>query len=95
MSQNSEIEDPSHLTDADWVELNKIRREYKRGGDAALLAAWKNLMARDIVRAGRIYGAYFPVRYREALLDKAAEMGPTEEDLKEMGRKIQGGGTKH
>ena len=95
MSRDDEIEDPSFLRDTDWIEVNNLRREYDRGGSSALRAAWKDLVSRDTPRAGRIFGAYFPRKWRETLLDTLADVGLTVEELEEMLREFEGDGTKH
>jgi hypothetical protein len=52
------IEDTSGLTDADWAEINKLRRAYDTGGDKELVKAWE-IFAQDPVRAVRVLGAFF------------------------------------
>ena len=81
--------DTSGLTDADWAEINKLRRAYETGGESALLAAVQELM-KDPVRCTRVIGAYYPEKIREALKDKAAEAGLTIEDAQDLLRKAEG-----
>jgi hypothetical protein len=83
------IENTSGLTDADWAEINKLKRAYDSGGDEELMKAMEKLTQDDPVRAVRVWGAFFPHRMREALKDKMAEMGMTLEDLKEMIQKFE------
>jgi hypothetical protein len=80
--------DSSHLTDADWAELNKLRQAYKTGGQRALSKAMVELR-KDPVRYIRVTGAYLPNEVREALKDGMAEAGMTMEDLRELGRKLE------
>jgi len=53
------IEDTSGLSDADWVEINKLRDAYRTGGQKALRDAWRKLTD-DPIRTVRVYGAFFP-----------------------------------
>ncbi len=85
-----QIQDTSGLTDADWAEINKLRNAYKSGGDKALSKAMRQLLAKDPVAAGRAAGALFPDVLREQIKDAMAEQGMTEEDLREMIRKLEG-----
>jgi hypothetical protein len=87
------IEDTSGLTDADWAEINKLKRAYNSGGDEELEKAMRELLQRDPVRAVRVWGAFFPNRVREALKDWMAKAGFTIEDFKELMRKAEP--TKH
>jgi hypothetical protein len=82
------IEDTSGLTDADWAEINKLRNAYKTGGKKALAAAWDQL-AKDPIRYAVVAGAFYPKMVREALRDQMAEAGITEEDLRDLIRKLE------
>ena len=53
------IEDTSGLSDADRVEINKLRDAYRTGGQKALRDAWRKLTD-DPIRTVRVYGAFFP-----------------------------------
>jgi hypothetical protein len=88
------IEDTSRLTDADWAEINKLKRAFDSGGDKELLQALERLK-QDPVRAVRVLGAFFPHKINEALKDAAADMGMTAEDWKEMLQKFESPLTKH
>ena len=81
------IADTSGLTDADWPEINKLKRAYDEGGDEAMSRALEELQ-KDPVRAIRVLGAFFPERVREALKDAAAELGITEDDIRDLARKF-------
>jgi hypothetical protein len=52
-----EVVDTSHLTDADWVEINKLRAVYDNGGREALSKAFNEL---DPVRFMNIMEALYP-----------------------------------
>jgi hypothetical protein len=83
-----EVADPSGLTDADWAEINRLRRVHERGGQRAFSMAMKKL-AEDPIRYMRVVGALFPDKVREAVKDAMAELGMTDEDLREFLRKLQ------
>jgi hypothetical protein len=80
------IEDTSLLTDADWAEINKLRRAFSNGGERALKKAC-NELADDPRRWIRVFGAFSPDKMREALKDAMARAGITKEDLIELARK--------
>jgi hypothetical protein len=75
-----ELEAPEHLTDADWVVLNRIAdiRSSK-----ARMKAFKELAGADPERFGRMMLAVDPVMMREAALDAAAELDLDVNDLRE------------
>jgi hypothetical protein len=77
------IADTTGLTDADWAEINKLKRAYETGGQSALSKAFQEL-DKDPVRAIRVIGAFFPEMVREAIKDAMAENGITIEDIREM-----------
>jgi hypothetical protein len=60
MAGGHEIKDTSRLTDADWAEINKLRRAYDSGGDEALKRTYKDLCKGHPIRWVRVMGAYFP-----------------------------------
>jgi hypothetical protein len=84
-----EPSDTSRLTDADWAEINNLKRSYETGGADAALAALQELM-KDPVRCTRVIGAFYPEKMREALKDAAAAAGVTIEDFRELLRKSEG-----
>jgi hypothetical protein len=67
------IVDTSLLTDADWAEINKLRRAHDEGGQRALSKALTELIDVDPVRATRVIGAFFPKMVRETIKDVMAE----------------------
>ena len=79
----------SHLTDADWAEINKLRAAWQDGGQKALSKAMGELADADPVRYASMIGAFFPDMLREAIKDEMAELGMTEEDLRELIRKLE------
>jgi hypothetical protein len=83
-----EVIDSSGLTDADWAEINKLQQAYKEGGKRALNKAMAAL-AKDPIRFASVIGAFFPEMIREAIKDAVAEAGLTEEDLREMVRRLE------
>jgi len=82
--------DASHLTDADWAELNTLRQALETRGPEALSKAFEKLAKADPIRYMNIVAALFPDMVREMARDKIAEMGMTEEDVHELIRKTQG-----
>jgi hypothetical protein len=79
------IEDASGLRDADWAQINKLRRALEHGGDKALQRALTDLK-KDPSRYLRVMRAFFPVKVREALRDSLADAGITEQELRELAR---------
>jgi hypothetical protein len=82
------IADTTGLTDADWAEINKLKRAYDEGGAKALSKAF-NELCKDPVRATRVTGAFFPEKIREAIKDVMAQRGMTIEDFRELARKLE------
>ena len=60
MTDFDEPKDPSWLLAFDWVQLNKLHRAYKDGGDDALEGACRDLMNNDLLQFARIACAYMP-----------------------------------
>ena len=56
-SKPLEVVDTSGLTDADWVEINKLKAAYHNGGPEALSKAFDEL---DPVRSMNIIGVLYP-----------------------------------
>ena len=79
----------SGLMDVDWAEINKLRRDHEDGGQDGLSEAMSKLEKDDPVRYIRVAGAFFPDMVREAIQDSMAEAGITEEDVREMVRKLE------
>jgi SEC-C motif len=87
------LEDTSSLTDADWVEIDKLSHAYKADGDEGLQKAFERLLLHDPARAARILGAFYP--QGRGLADQLAEKGLTVEDFREMIQKLARSPTKH
>jgi hypothetical protein len=83
-----EVADPSGLSDADWADINGLRRAYKAGGQFALSEALEEL-AKDPIRYMHLMGAIYPEMIREAIREEMAEVGMDEEDLRELLRKLE------
>jgi hypothetical protein len=83
-----EVVDSSGLTDADWAEINRLQHAYKEGGKRALNEAMA-VLAKDPIRFAAVIGAFFPEMIREAMKDAVAEASLSEEDLREMVRKLE------
>ena len=83
-----EVVDTSWLTDADWVEINKLRNAYESGGQKALSKAMKEL-ENDPIRWVRVMGAFLPELIREQIKDAMADWGMTEDHLRELIRKLE------
>ena len=82
------VENSEGLTDADWVEINRLKRAYEAGGQKALSKAFAEL-AKDPVQYVRVVGAFFPNDVREAIKDEMAEQGMSKDDLRELIRKLE------
>ena len=83
-----EVEDSTGLTDADWTEINRLKQAYKSGGQKALSKAFEEL-SKDPIRYVRVVGAFFPGDVREAIRDEMAAQGMSEDDLRELIRKLE------
>ena len=89
-----EVVNPSGLTDADWIGINKVRRAYERGGWDAF---WSELetLGDDFILKITVVGAFFPDAIREAIEDELAESGLALEDLREFLKKNEALATEH
>jgi hypothetical protein len=83
-----EVVDSSDLTDTDWAEINRLKLAYENGGQEALSKAM-DALAEDPVRSIRVIGAFFPDLVREAIRDGLAERGVTEEDIRDLLRRVE------
>jgi hypothetical protein len=89
MSEKPKIVDSEGLSDADWAEINKLLRAYDVGGSDAFWEAMTELGDKDPIRHVAVAGAFFPDLIREAIRDEMAEQGMTEDDLRELLRKLR------
>ena len=88
MTDDDELEDPSWLEDLDWIEVNKLRRAYKDGGEDLLKKAWRDLYFKDVRQFVRVACAYDPDRIRP-IKDAFEDAGYTLQDLVELAKKKQ------
>jgi hypothetical protein len=65
--------DTSDLTDADWVEINKLRAAFDNGGREALSKAFDEL---DPVRCINIMAALHPDMVSEVIWEETAKPSP-------------------
>ena len=84
-----EVVDSSHLTDADWAEINKLNATWRNGGKDALSKALGALADADPIRYTNVTAAFFPDLVREAFKDAMAERGITEEDVRDLIRNLE------
>ena len=82
------VADTSGLTDADWAEINRLKRAYNDGGDKALDRALRELDDNPVL-AIRVLGAFFPEMVGGMIKDAMAANGITEQDLREMIQKLE------
>ena len=85
-----EIADTANLTDADWAEINKLKAAYEKDGQRGLSNALGKL-ADDPIRYLCVIGAFFPDMVRDAIKDDMAAQGVTEEDIRELVRRLESG----
>ena len=81
-----EVVNSSGLTDADWVQINKVIRAYERGGWDGFWSEFETL-GDDLILKITVVGAFFPDAIREAIEDELAESGLALEDLREYVKK--------
>jgi hypothetical protein len=80
MKELLQIANPSILTDADWLELNKLRTAFETGGQEALQRAYREL-GKDPVRYIRVMSAIYPNEVQASIKDAVAKRGLTEQDI--------------
>ena len=90
-----EVVDSSGLTDDDWAKINQLRHVYESGGSKALSKAFGELREAAPINCVRIVGAFFPDMLREAIKDGLAEVGMTEDDVRELIHKFEGSDKRH
>ena len=89
MTDFDEPQDPSWLLAFDWVELNKLQRVYKDGGDDALEGACRDLMNNDVLQFARIACACMPDHMPQRIKDALEDDGYTLQELIELAKKRQ------
>jgi hypothetical protein len=90
-----EVVDSSGLTDDDWAKINRLRDLYESGGPKALSKAFRELAEADPIKYVHIMGAFFPNMIRGTIKDHLAEIGMTEDDLRELIQKLEGSDKRH
>ena len=81
-----QIPDPSALTDADWVEINRLRKAFDTGNQEAVQQAYREL-GKDPVRYIRVMSAIYPKEVEESIKDAMAKRGLTEQDILDAAQK--------
>jgi hypothetical protein len=61
------VSDHPGLTDADWLEVNKLRSAYITGGNPSLGKALEDFCKRNAIAYIRVLNAILPNQIREAL----------------------------
>jgi hypothetical protein len=89
MTAFDEPKDPSWLRAYDWVQLHKLQRAYKDGGDDALEGACRDLMNTDMLQFARIVCAYMPDQMPQRIKDAVEDDGYTFQELIELAKKRQ------
>src|SRR5262245_19154190 len=91
-SEKPKIVDTEGLSDADLSEINKLLRVYDAGGSDAFWEAVEELGDEDPVRYVAVAGAFFPDVVRKIIRDEMAEQDMTEEDVRDLFKKLKMGG---
>ena len=81
-----QISDPSNLTDADWVEINRLRLAFETGNQEAVQQAYREL-GKDPVRYIRVMSAIYPNEVQASIKDAMAKRGLTEQDILDAAQK--------
>ena len=89
MTDFDEPKDPSWLRAIDWVEINKLQRAHRDGGDDALEEACRDLMNLDMPQFARIALAYMPDQMPQRIKDALEADGYTVQELIELAKKRQ------
>lgn len=76
--------DTSHLTEADWLEIDKIQSAFAKRGPKGFDKALEALHKRNQFRWVRVVLAYYPKAVREAARDNMVASGVIAEDLEEI-----------
>jgi hypothetical protein len=90
-----EVVDSSGLTDGDWAKINRLRHLHESGDSKALSKAFAELAEADPISFVHIMGAFFPDMVREMIRDGLAEVGMTEDDVRELIQKLEGSDKRH
>jgi hypothetical protein len=87
MTDFDEPKNPSCLWAFDWLQLNKLQRAYKDGGDDALEGECRDLMNKDLLQFARIVCAYMPDQMPQRIKDALEDDGYTLQQLIELAEK--------
>jgi hypothetical protein len=87
MTDFDEPKNPSWLRAFDWLQLNKLQRAYKDGGDDALEGECRDLMNKDLLQFARIVCAYMPDQMPQRIKDALEDDGYTLQQLIELAEK--------
>ena len=90
-----EVVDSSGLTDDDWAKINRLRHFHESGGSKALSKGFDELAEADPIIFVHIMSAFFPDMVRETIKDGLAEVGMTEDDVRELIQKLEGSDKRH
>ena len=88
MKLELEVVNPSGLTEADWIAVNKVRRAYERGGWHAFWSEFETF-GEDLILQIMVLRALFPDVMRKAIKDELAGAGFTLEELPELLKKTK------
>ena len=80
MNEPFQIAEASALTDADWVEINKLKLAFETGSQVALQQAYREL-GRDPVQYIRVMSAIYPNEVRASIKEAMAKRGLTKQDI--------------
>jgi hypothetical protein len=83
----SDPDDELALTDADWAEINRLKRILETEGSKALKKALVDMAKMEPVRYVTITAVFFPEKVYNSMKDFMAAEGITEDDLIERVRK--------
>lgn len=88
-AQRPVVVDTTGLSDAHWAEINRMFRAFDEGGDEAFWSAMEDLGKKDPIEQCLIAASFFPEMMRELIQDEFAAAGMSEEDVRELRRKLQ------
>jgi len=89
-----EVVNPSGLTEADWIAVNKVRRAYERGGWDAFWSEFETF-GDDLMLQIMVLRTLFPDVMRQAIKDELAEAGFTLGELPGLLKKTMQLATEH
>ena len=71
------VYDRADLTDADWLQINKIRSAYNIGGTPALSKALADFCKEDVICYIRVLNAILPNQIRERIKEDVVSTPPS------------------